>query len=574
MKLDKQKTKNHFKKHWAIYAIGFLMILAFILRIWHLQENLYFSLDQARDAEMVKNAYSNGTGDLPLLGPRAAGTLLRMGPIFYYFQFVSTKVFNSVEPYVLVYPDLLLSILTIPLLYYFFRQFFPRTISLIIATLYGFSFIITQYSRFAWNTNSIPFWGLLFILGIYKSVNLENKKQAGWWLVLAGLSYGVVSQLHFIALVGFPAIAVLFWIFYRPKKINWKYWLLALVAVAVLYTPMIVSEIKTKGYNLEQFGYALSHKTAKAENEDGEKTKKTPLIKKINKININLGMLTSSVGNKDSLLALYGGSLLVVVGLALFVRKWRKDKTKRKIILLTTIWFFIFYLILLITDTSLKPRFFLPIAVIPFVFIGAIIDFLWNLKNKPLKITSTVIFGLFLLGLLIMNLGAIKMWYAYIENQDSSAIKRDIFLKQSDGMTLGNMKKINSHMVNQAEKNNRAICYNVKNEYVHTFEYLLVLNHPEIKQFRIKRDLANKNQCQFFSIASTGDNKKKISNKYINDFSFIGQQEFGLVTAWDIQASEDFINNKDVDDDRVLSKHTNIANPERGRLFWKNVFEK
>lgn len=80
-------------------------------------------------------------------------------------------------------------------------------------------------------------------------------------MVLLGACYGVVSQLHFVAFIGFPIVAFLFWIFYFPKKVNWKYWLGALAAALFLYIPVILSDVFTNGDNLKQFIYALTAKT-------------------------------------------------------------------------------------------------------------------------------------------------------------------------------------------------------------------------------------------------------------------------------------------------------------------------
>ncbi|MDD3607767.1 MAG: glycosyltransferase family 39 protein, partial [Candidatus Moranbacteria bacterium] len=245
--------KQFIKKNWIIITLAIIIAGAIFIRTYNFSEWLYFKSDQVRDAKLAYEAFQNGPGELPLLGPRAAGTYLRLGPIFYYFQYFSAKLFNSVEPAVFAYPDLFFSILTIPLLFIFAGKFFSRKTSLMITALYAFSFIIVQYSRFGWNPNSLPFWGLLFILSIYNASIHKDNKKAGWFLVLAGLAYAVVSQLHFIALVGFPIIAFLFGIFYFPRKINWKYWLGALAVIAFFYIPVILSDVKTGGDNWDQF---------------------------------------------------------------------------------------------------------------------------------------------------------------------------------------------------------------------------------------------------------------------------------------------------------------------------------
>ena len=113
----------HFEKNKILFAAAFLLIMAaaIFVRTYHFDDWLYFKMDQSRDALLIKNAVDNGPGYLPLLGARAGATklkhgFLRLGPIFYYFEYASATIFHSTQPYVLAYPDLLFSILAIPML--------------------------------------------------------------------------------------------------------------------------------------------------------------------------------------------------------------------------------------------------------------------------------------------------------------------------------------------------------------------------------------------------------------------------------------------------------------------------
>ena len=160
--------KKYFKKTRTLVAIALFLIvlIAGFVRLYHFNDWLYFKMDQSRDALLINNIVENGPGYLPLLGARAGATqlkhgFLRLGPIFYYFQYASAKIFHSTEPYVLAYPDLFFSLAAIVLLYFFARLYFSRKHSLMITALYAFSFIIIQYSRFAWNPNSLQFFLLL-----------------------------------------------------------------------------------------------------------------------------------------------------------------------------------------------------------------------------------------------------------------------------------------------------------------------------------------------------------------------------------------------------------------------------
>ena len=112
--------KEFIKKNWVYLVLALIIVAAAGFRVWHFSDWLHFEMDQARDGSLVKEAVQNGPSQLPLLGPRAGGTFVRLGPIFYYFQYASAKLSGSTLPSVFAYPDLLFSILAIPFFFLFF----------------------------------------------------------------------------------------------------------------------------------------------------------------------------------------------------------------------------------------------------------------------------------------------------------------------------------------------------------------------------------------------------------------------------------------------------------------------
>jgi hypothetical protein len=528
--------KQFIKKNWIIITLAIIIAGAIFIRTYNFSEWLYFRSDQVRDAKLIYEAFQNGPGELPLLGPRAAGTYLRLGPIFYYFQYFSAKLFNSVEPAVFAYPDLFFSILTIPLLFIFAGKFFSRKTSLMITALYAFSFIIVQYSRFGWNPNSLPFWGLLFILSIYNASTHKDNKKAGWFLVLAGLAYAVVSQLHFIALVGFPIIAFLFGIFYFPRKINWKYWLGALAVIAFFYIPVILSDVKTGGDNWDQFIYAI---TAKTENDQ------FTFVGNIKQICIALFMFLTSFGHKDAVLSFIGGALLVIFGLIAMAYFWKTKKEKRAFVYLTVIWFFVFVGLQIKTNISLKPRFFMPIAALPFIFWGMIYTYVKTFKVKALSILAFLSFPVFLLA----NFNGIKIAYSFFGTQDYASVNRHIFIKQDDAKTLGQIKKASKYMASQAESVGKIVCFYSPADYERSYEYVFEVYHPEIKYDRISKSIKDKTACLYFSIATARDDAKKMSARYQDYFIFKEVREFGQIAVWDIAPTDEFINYSQEDEE-------------------------
>jgi 4-amino-4-deoxy-L-arabinose transferase-like glycosyltransferase len=115
-----------------------------------------------------------------------------LGPIYYYFQIISAKIFGS-SPDKLAYPDLFFAILSIPLFYLFSRISFSKNISLGLTGLYAVSAYFIEYSRFAWNTNLIPFFVLLLLVSLYKF--LEKNEKTGWiWVLSLGVLFWPAFQ--------------------------------------------------------------------------------------------------------------------------------------------------------------------------------------------------------------------------------------------------------------------------------------------------------------------------------------------------------------------------------------------
>lgn len=528
---------NFFKKRkvWEIIVLSSIIILAFGIRFWNFDDWLYFEADQSRDANIVKMALEKGPGYLPLLGPRAAGTFLRLGPAEYYFQYLSALIFDSAEPFVLAYPALFFSVLSILVFYFFLKNFFSQGIALAVTAIYAFSFILIQYARFAWNPNGIPFWGLLFMFSIYKTSTKENRWQAGIWLLLASLSYGVVSQLHFLALVGFPIIAVLFWIFYFPKKIKFYFWFSAVALLALIYTPMFFSELSTGGDNLKQFKYALTAKTGGGEKKLSEKIKDD-----LRQTAIAFSMFTTSFGHKDSRIAFYFGAVLMFLGFFYAGYLARKNQKKRVLFWLLATWLGVFLLLYFKTDTSLKPRFFFPITAIPFFLLAFGFEFLviFNKRKKA---------GYFLLVFLTFffiwaNLDAVNQWYDFLKTADNKSINRKMSLKQDSGITLKGLIAVVDYMAEEAQKNGKNVCYDGIQEYKRTVEYLLEIRYPEIKRARISNGMKeeDKRVCQFFSFAQKKTEMAKVSSKHDQYFQSQLVFEGGNLVVWALFAKEEF----------------------------------
>ncbi|MFA5993940.1 MAG: glycosyltransferase family 39 protein, partial [Parcubacteria group bacterium] len=255
--------KKNIIKYRIFIILGLTFALGAFLRVYHFADWLHFELDQSRDAAVVDLALNQGIGNLPLLGPKAAGSFLRLGPIFYYFEYLSALVFGH-TPAGMTGLNGLFSVLAIPLFYVFVRRYFNVKIAMSLAALFATSLFLILYARFSWNPNGLPFFILLAMYSLLRAAD-DAEKRKGWWLVLGATAMTVATQLHFVAFLGIPTIAILFLVIKRPH-IQWRYWLAAIAVILVLYAPMVVNELKTGGDNAKEFVKIFAKKSTAGDN--------------------------------------------------------------------------------------------------------------------------------------------------------------------------------------------------------------------------------------------------------------------------------------------------------------------
>lgn len=274
-------------------ALAAITLLAAGLRLYRHHDLLHFQLDQARDMAVVDGALTNGFGELPLLGPRAGGTMVRLGPIFYYFLYLFGLLFGNSPDKVALY-DAFFSILTVPLLYLFLRLRFTRSISLLVALVGAVSLFAVVYGRFSWNPNTLPFFTILLLYSLARSSDRLDARR-NWFIYGAAASLAVAIQLHFLAFIALPVVtiafllALLFWPAFSAvvaargslgqrikkglaairkislKNAPWKHIMLSGLLFIFLNAPAFTNEYLTGGDNTKQFMAAIGKKSEKEE---------------------------------------------------------------------------------------------------------------------------------------------------------------------------------------------------------------------------------------------------------------------------------------------------------------------
>ncbi|QQS15769.1 MAG: glycosyltransferase family 39 protein [Candidatus Moraniibacteriota bacterium] len=381
------RKPSAFRTAWILCGI---VVVGIFIRTYHFREWLHFGSDQARDVMLVGDVV-HGVEPWPLLGMEAGNTRFDLGPVYYYFQIASAHIFG-VRPDTLAYPDLLFSILTIPLAFFLFRKLFETNLSLALTGLYSISFYIVEYSRFAWNPNMIPFFVGLFLLSLTEFMEADEKTK--WrWIFALGIAIGIGVQLHTILLFLFPAMLLGMFLIFSKKNIGAIVRLVSIVAIAfALNIPQAISEVQTHGKNTKLFFKALTDRSGSGSSQFAESLKTDILCHA--QANSHMLSALGHHGNCNflslidhperfsggfSLLLAYGSIMLSVIfsaigyGLLAFLVFTEADPKRRKFLLVIFIYTGLSFLILFSVIIGAPLRYFIHATFIPFILLGLIL---------------------------------------------------------------------------------------------------------------------------------------------------------------------------------------------------------
>lgn len=398
------KIKKIFSNtHYSTWILLGIILIGIFLRTYNFHNWLYFAKDQARDAFIVESVLK-GDSPIPFLGPKMGNSGYKLGPLFYYIKMASGKILG-VGPDKMAYPELILSILTIPLFYLFLKRYFSQNLSLALTGLYSISFFAVRYSRFAWNLNMIPFFVLLFILSL--SEFLYEKEKTKWFLVIAlGIALGVNTQLHAILiLLSGPIIFLSFAYVLWKNKSTWKKCLVIILLAIILNAGMIIGEVKTNYFNTNNFIRAFTDKSGNGQN----KLERNLELSVACYVQAN-GYIVTSIGEKDNcnfldkknyitdrnikFAGVFASLAFVIVGFILMIRYFWHEKDKKKKIFLGIAAFYsaLFFVVMTPAIDGASLRYYIHIFFLPYLFLGIIIKFLSEKFSKKYLLFSISIF--------------------------------------------------------------------------------------------------------------------------------------------------------------------------------------
>ena len=539
-----------------IYIALIIIILALgaFLRVYHFSDWLHFELDQSRDAKIIDLAAKEGIGNLPLLGPKAAGTFLRLGPIFYYFNYLSALVFGN-TPAGIATIICIFGILAMSVFYLFIRRYFDKNLSLGLLLVFSISLFFVMYSRFSWNPNPLALFTVLTFYFLLRTADKEDKRR-GLWLILFFISLIISSQLHFLAFMALPAISFLFLIIKRPR-IKAKFWAISFLLAILLYTPVFINEYMTGGDNVKEFFKATEKKSTKDEHTLIEK-----VVKSYNENALGYFVALSGQENLDvprlvKTQTFYDikcdntckkklpwgtvAFLFFTAGLFLSVRKyWKeKDPAKKDFVLLILCWILVTLVLFIPISFSIAPRFFLLVTPLPFVFLGYLIEFLGEKSSKK----TFLILIIALCGLLaVSNLLKIKerFWQMSRAPFESFEIPADKILKERHRVTLEQQYKVFDLVKKKYDENKFPVYLSSDPFYSRALLYHIAKAGIPADDFKnIKKVYAKGN---YFLVFPTESNFEEDLVKYGQKYDLIGRKAFGTLTLLEFSPKKELVN--------------------------------
>lgn len=526
-----------------ILIIALVIGLGIFLRSYNFSDWIHFELDQSRDARIVVKAVEDGIGNLPLQGPRAAGSFLRLGPAFYYLEYIGAKFFGT-TPAGIASGILILSILTLPIFYFFVRRYFNTRISIGLLAIFSTSLFLIMYSRFAWNPNPIPFFMLLSAYALLRVVDGERERR-NFWLMVFAFALAVGTQLHFLVFMILPTISAIFLLIKRPRLKIWA-WATSFLIVLFVYSPMIINDVKTGGENVKEFFSAVTKKSDKNDHSLIEKAIKNYTEHSIGHLLVISGQEQAElpgfeIGKKikkpidakcdydcrQNLPLGIVAFLYFTVGIALLVRNLfiHKNGIKRDFLVVSVVWMAVSFLIMTPLSYDIAPRFFLVTAPIAFVFAGLILELL----DKTLKkrwISTVIIIMLVISNLLVVQKRFSEMARASTENVE---IEPDRILKERSRFTYEQQEMIVDYL-EQFHKENGYPIY-LQSEPFYTRSFIFSLERRKIRQ-----DVLAVNKVyvegNYFMILRTSGNSENRLGKYSQSYDVVEEKQFGTMIVF------------------------------------------
>lgn len=582
------------------YAAALILILAIggFLRLYNFEEWLHFEVDQSRDARVIQSVIDGGIGNLPLLGPRAGGTFLRLGPGFYDLQYVSA-LFFGMTPQGIAMGVALLSIASIGALYLFVRRIFSGWVSVGLTAVSAVSVFLVVYGRFAWNPNPLPFFLIIGFYALLRAVGYDSR-HPGRWFVVSAASLGFATHLHFLAFVSVPVIVFLFLLIRHPRFSRLA-WMGVIAVLVALYAPVVLNDIATGGTNAREFIGAVAGKANKESHTIIEQVYQNAANQAIVTYTMLTGFERTELPRVESVglvrfdvkcdggcrERLLSGGLAIILwlgGLFMLLREvWRTSlavwvpeeagdesyhRTRSDAVLLTLIWFLVCSAFFLPLSYDFSPRFFLLIAPIPFIFLGFFVELVSGFPGSHVR--ALVFGGVVFVALVVSNLYFLSVRFDQIDRSrtENVIIPPDRILKEKVRAPLALQWDVVRWMESYQDKNGWPIYFFSEPEYRRSMRYLIEsdgVTEIDVQRFYNGPVYAQGNY--FVILRSKSDIEDGLS-RFRSGFDVIETVPFGTLTGFVLAPKPEAITDtRQIFEESDTQPSSDSAVPER--FTWK-----
>ena len=215
------------------------MIIAAVIRTYHMRDLAVFLADQASDSTAVFNILK---GDFTLLGPITSVGGFYNGPIVYYLMAPIFWIFKS-NPLSGTIFQTLIFCFTIPFIYFIGKKVWNVETGLLAGFIFAISPLMVEYSRAAFNSFPAIFFSTLII---YLLISLQ-KPFSNIKLLMIGVFIGWILQMHYFT-VAFVLLVSIYPLF-RRELFSWKYYLFTMFGIGIGFAPFLLFEIRHQFLN-------------------------------------------------------------------------------------------------------------------------------------------------------------------------------------------------------------------------------------------------------------------------------------------------------------------------------------
>jgi uncharacterized membrane protein len=203
------KLIDFLKAHWVVICLAVITVIGFVLRIYHLGFQNYFS-EEIFTIKMINNSYSRILSDPFLLEG------FEQPPLYYILVKISSDLMGGLSLESIRSPSAIFGALCIPAIYALGKKYHSKLTGLIAALIYAISERMIFYSQYS-RPYTMVF--LFFIITAYCFINLQRKESFHKWMILFTISTILCLCSHYYSIVPLSIFwCILIWQ-YREKFI-------------------------------------------------------------------------------------------------------------------------------------------------------------------------------------------------------------------------------------------------------------------------------------------------------------------------------------------------------------------